>query len=156
MKKSLKTKALAVFACAFALCIALVGCAGGGDTAGDDAAKNFQGDWVLSGGSSDGQEIDQASIDSMQQLGMNVYMQLQEDGTAVISLFGSEMTGTWKAKDATTADFTLEGDTEEIKIENDELVIAVDGDSLRFKRGEIPAAEAATTPDEEQSATPEA
>ena len=156
MKKSLKTKALAVFACAFALCIALVGCAGGGSTAGDDAAKNFQGDWVLSGGSSGGQEIDQASIDSMQQLGMNVYIQLQEDGTAVISLFGSEMTGTWKAKDATTADFTLEDDTEEIKIENDELVIEVDGDSLRFKRGEIPAAEVATTPDEEQSATPEA
>ncbi|MDE8702169.1 hypothetical protein PZH32_04235 [Adlercreutzia equolifaciens] len=156
MKKSLKTKALAVFACAFALCFALVGCTSGGNAAGDDAAKNFQGDWVLSGGSSAGQEIDQASIDSMQQLGMNVYIQLQEDGTAVISLFGSEMTGTWKAKDATTADFTLEGDTEEIKIENDELVIEVDGDSLRFKRGEIPAAEVAATPDEEQSATPEA
>ncbi|MCI9261921.1 hypothetical protein [uncultured Adlercreutzia sp.] len=156
MKKNFKAKALAVFACAFALCIALVGCAGGSGAAGDDAAKNFQGDWVLSGGSSGGQEIDQASIDSMQQLGMNVYIQLQEDGTAVINLFGSEMTGTWKAKDATTADFTLEGDTEEIKIENDELVIAVDGDSLRFKKGEIPAAETSTTPDEMESSTPEA
>lgn len=154
--KNLKFKALAVCACALALCVALVGCASGNAGSSDNGASNFQGDWVLSGGVSQGQEIDQEGIEGMQKLGMNVYIQLNEDGSAVISLFGQEVTGTWTAKTDTTADITLEGDTEEVKLENGELVLEADGDSLRFKKGEIPVAASETERDAEQSATPEA
>ena len=156
MKKNLKLKALAAFVCVFALCAALAGCTTTSAGDADNGASNFQGDWVLSGGTSGGQEIDQEGIEGMKALGMNVYIQLNEDGSAVISLFGSDMAGTWSPKTATTADITLEGDTEEVKIENDELVLEADGDSLRFKKGEIPAAASETEPDAEQSATPEA
>ena len=49
----LRTKIIGVAACAFALCVALAGCASA--PAGNDAA-NFQGDWILSSGTVDGQE----------------------------------------------------------------------------------------------------
>ena len=176
MKKGMKAKIIATFVCAFALCAALVGCSSG--DSGDGSAA-FQGDWVLSGGTSDGQELTQESIDAMQQMGLNVYVQFNEDGTFVMSLFGTDMQGTWTAKSATTADITLEGDTEEVKIVDGELTIEAEGNALRFKKGEAPTqapatpsgpevagddaadqqeadAEEATQRDAEQSATPEA
>lgn len=151
----LKAKILAAAVCAAALCVALVGCAGGGTYGSDDAA-NFQGTWVLSGGNSQGQELTSEAIDAMNQMGMNVYIQLNEGGNAVISLFGSDMDGTWEAKDAKTVALTFEGDTAEATLEGDELVLAVEGDSLKFKKGEVPAAATEVEPDQEQQAEPEA
>lgn len=133
----LKMKVLAVAMCAIALCAALVGCSGGNS---GDYDANFQGDWMLSGGSSDGQELDAEAISAMEQMGLYVYIQLEEGGNATISLFGSNMSGTWEAKDASTVALTIQGDTEDATLENGELVLAVDGDSLRFKKGDIPAA----------------
>lgn len=133
----LKAKIFAVAVCAMALCVALVGCAGGGTNG--DAAANFQGDWMLSGGNNDGQELDAESIDAMEQMGLYVYIQLNEGGNAVISLFGTNTDGTWEAKDANTVALTFEGDTADATLEGDELVLAVDGSSLKFKKGEIPA-----------------
>lgn len=154
MKTGTKVKIIATIACAFALCLALVGC--GSTGASDDGAAAFEGDWVLSGGTYQGDELDQTSIDAMQTMGMNVYVQLNADGSMVINMFTAEMEGTWKATSATTADVTLQGDTEEVKIVDGELVMEANGDSLRFKKGEIPEGAAATTPDAEESATPEA
>ena len=116
----LKAKILAVAVCAMALCVALVGCAGGGKNG--DAAANFQGDWMLSGGQQDGQELDAESIKAMEDMGLYVYIQLNEGGQAVISLFGTNTDGTWEAKDATTVALTFEGDTADAKLEGDELV----------------------------------
>ena len=133
----LKAKILAVAVCAMALCVALVGCAGGGNNG--DAAANFQGDWMLSGGQQDGQELDAEAIKAMEDMGLYVYIQLNEGGQAVISLFGTNTDGTWEAKDATTVALTFEGDTADAKLEGDELVLSVDGSSLKFKKGAIPA-----------------
>lgn len=146
-----KAKIFAVAVCAMALCVALVGCAGGGTNGGGDNAATFQGDWMLSGGQNDGQELDAESIEAMEQMGLYVYMQLNEGGNAVISLFGNSVDGTWEAKDATTVAITFEGDTADATLEGDELVLAVEGNSLKFKKGEIPAdalaAAAGTTED---------
>ena len=100
----MKAKILAAAVCAMALCVALVGCAGGGNNG--DAAANFQGDWMLSGGQQDGQELDAESIKAMEDMGLYVYIQLNEGGQAVISLFGTNTDGTWEAKDATTVALT--------------------------------------------------
>ncbi|MEC4176155.1 hypothetical protein VIN30_06815 [Adlercreutzia sp. R7] len=152
----LKAKIFAVAVCAMALCVALVGCAGGGTNSGSDNAANFQGDWMLSGGQNDGQELDAESIEAMEQMGLYVYMQLNEGGNAVISLFGTNTNGTWEAKDANTVAITFEGDTADATLEGDELVLAVEGNSLKFKKGEIPAdalaAAAGTTEDAGQAA----
>ncbi len=151
----LKAKIIAAAVCAMALCVALAGCAGGGTNSGNDAT-NFQGNWVLSGGNNEGQELKAEDIDAMNQMGLNVYMQLNEGGNAVISLFGENVDGTWEAKDATTVAITFQGDTTDAKLEGDELVLSVEGNSLRFKKGDIPPAASEVQRDENQQAEPEA
>lgn len=151
----LKAKIIAAAVCAMARCVALAGCAGGGTNSGNDAT-NFQGNWVLSGGNNEGQELKAEDIDAMNQMGLNVYMQLNEGGNAVISLFGENVDGTWEAKDATTVAITFQGDTTDAKLEGDELVLSVEGNSLRFKKGDIPPAASEVQRDENQQAEPEA
>lgn len=151
----LKAKIIAAAVCAMALCVALAGCAGGGTNGGNDAT-NFQGNWVLAGGNNEGQELKAEDIDAMNQMGLNVYMQLNEGGNAVISLFGENVDGTWEAKDATTVAITFQGDTTDAKLEGDELVLSVEGNSLRFKKGDIPPAASEVQRDENQQAEPEA
>ena len=71
-------------------------------------------------------------------------------------LFGEEMDGTWKAKDASTVTLTFDGSSAEATLEGEELVMQQDGDVMRFKRGEIPPAASEVQRDENQAAEPEA
>lgn len=132
-----KAKIFAVAACVVALCVALTGCAGSG-TAGSDNAANFQGTWVLSGGNADGQEMTAESIEAMEQMGLNVYIQLNEGGAAVFGLSSESVDGTWEARDATTVALAFPDSTVDAVLEGDELVLSVDGSSLKFKKGELP------------------
>lgn len=149
----LKTKIIGVAACAFALCVALAGC--GSAPAGNDDA-NFQGNWILSSGNVEGQEITEETLAQSQELGMTVYLQLNEGGSAVLSVLGTNMDGTWAAKDATTVELTFDGSTAEATLDGEELVMQQDGDSMRFKRGEIPPEASEVQRDENQAAEPEA
>lgn len=91
MKKGLKL--CAILACAFALCLALVGC-------GDDAEakkKPFVGTWELT-------EMDGATTDDIQLLkdwGMAVECTFSNDGAFKMSLFDQGVEGTWEAKSTT-------------------------------------------------------
>ena len=152
----LKAKIFAAAVCAVALCVALAGCAGGGTAGSADNSANFQGTWVLSGGNADGQELTAESIEAMEQMGLHVYIQMNEGGGAVVSLFGSDYDGTWEAKDATTVALTFEGDTADAVLEGDELVLSVEGDSLKFKKGELPADADATAGADADAAAAEA
>lgn len=131
----LKAKIIGAAACAFALCVALAGCAGA--PAGNDAA-NFQGDWILTSGTVDGQEATEETLAQAQEMGLSVYLQLNEGGSAVLSVLGTNMDGSWTAKDATTVELTFDGSSAEATLEGEELVMQQDGDVMRFKRGEIP------------------
>lgn len=131
MKK--KLAALLATACAFALCFALVGCGG------SDPSKNFIGTWVLSGGEMDGDSIDDETLSLMKSFGMDVYITLDEDGTASFVLFGEKMSGDWKAKNATTATLTFDGESGDIKLADEKLTLEADGDKLIFEKGEAPA-----------------
>lgn len=153
---NLKAKLFIAIASLVVVCAVLAGCAGGNDAGTGEDAATFQGNWVLSGGTSDGVELTAESIDAMEQLGMNVYMQLNEGGSAILSLFGTNAEGTWQAKDATTVTIDFEGSTIDATLEDGELVMAVDGSSLRFTRGEIPPEATAVQRDEMQQAEPEA
>ena len=141
----LKAKIIGAAACAFALCVALAGCAGA--PAGNDAA-NFQGDWILTSGTVDGQEATEETLAQAQEMGLSVYLQLNEGGSAV--------DGSWTAKDATTVELTFDGSSAEATLEGEELVMQQDGDVMRFKRGEIPPAASEVQRDENQAAEPEA
>ena len=70
----LRTKIIGVAACAFALCVALAGCASA--PAGNDAA-NFQGDWILSSGTVDGQEATEETMAQAQEMGLSLIFELQ-------------------------------------------------------------------------------
>ena len=154
----LRTKIIGVAACAFALCVGLallyiirlfV------FPAGNDAA-NFQGDWILSSGTVDGQEATEETMAQAQEMGLSVYLQLNEGGSAVLSVLGTNMDGSWTAKDATTVELTFDGSSAEATLEGEELVMQQDGDVMRFKRGEIPPVASEVQRDENQAAEPEA
>lgn len=138
MKK--KLTALFAAACSLVLCFALAGCGGGGGGGGKaDYSKNFVGTWVLSGGEMDGDAIDSATLDLMNTYGMNVYITFDKDGTVLFVLFGEEMSGDWKAKDASTATLTFDGDSGDAKLADGKLSLEADGDKLVFEKGEAPA-----------------
>ncbi len=120
--------------CSLALCFALVGCGGG---KGEDASKNFVGDWVLVGGEADGEVIDAEMVDMLNSFGMQVYLSLKDDGTATLVLFGEEMDGTWKAKDASTVTLTFDGSSADSKLADNKLTLEVEGDKLIFEKGDV-------------------
>lgn len=126
-----------------------------GAPAGNDAA-NFQGDWILTSGTVDGQEATEETLAQAQEMGLSVYLQLNEGGSAVLSALGTNMDGSWTAKDATTVELTFDGSSAEATLEGEELVMQQDGDVMRFKRGEIPPAASEVQRDENQAAEPEA
>ena len=76
--------------------------------------------------------------------------------TVVLSVLGTNMDGSWTAKDATTVELTFDGSSAEATLEGEELVMQQDGDVMRFKRGEIPPAASEVQRDENQAAEPEA
>ena len=96
----LKAKIIGAAACAFALCVALAGCAGA--PAGNDAA-NFQGDWILTSGTVDGQEATEETLAQAQEMGLSVYLQLNEGGSAVLSVLGTNMDGSWRREPGSRA-----------------------------------------------------
>lgn len=89
-----------------------------------------------------------------QEMGLSVYLQLNEGGSAVLSVLGTNMDGSWTAKDATTVELTFDGSSAEATLEGEELVMQQDGDVMRFKRGEIPPAASEVQRDENQAAEP--
>lgn len=85
-----------------------------------------------------------------QEMGLSVYLQLNEGGSAVLSVLGTNMDGSWTAKDATTVELTFDGSSAEATLEGEELVMQQDGDVMRFKRGEIPPVASEVQRDENQ------
>lgn len=66
-------------------------------------------------------------------MGLSVYLQLNEGGSAVLSVLGTNMDGSWTAKDATTVELTFDGSSAEATLEGEELVMQQDGDVMRFQ-----------------------
>ena len=146
-----KTGILLSLCCALALCLALVGCGGGG---GNDAAKAaFTGTWDLVGITQDGVETGADDIETLASLGLDVYLELNEDGTSKLVLFGESMEGTWTAESETAGTVVLQGEDAAMAIEGDNLVMKDKDNSLTFKKGEAQGeASTAATGDEASNA----
>lgn len=99
MKRKLLVCALV--ACAMTLCLALTGCGGGGATNDKDANETFIGSWKLAGMVSDGEEATAEDIAMLDAFGMSVGLNVNEDGTCALIMFGEPLDGTWEAKSAT-------------------------------------------------------
>ena len=138
MKKGI----IALMACVFALSLALVGCSGGGS--GADAKAAWVGTWDLVEMEENGQVTGSEDLEMLRSLGLDVYLELSEDGKGALVLFGEAMNGTWEAKSATEASFTYEGQTIEMKIADSKLTMEQNGSKLTFQKGEARSSSSAS------------
>ena len=124
--------------CVFALCLALAGCGGGAASGGDaaDAKAAFAGTWDLVEMTQNGQQTDSDNIEKLKALGLEVYLNLNEDGTSELVLFADSSEGTWEASSATVATLSLQGESVEMKLEGGKLRMEQEGSSLTFQKGE--------------------
>ena len=136
MKRKLLVCALV--ACAMTLCLALTGCGGGG-TNDKDAKEAFIGSWKLAGMVSDGEEATAEDIAMLDAFGMSVGLNVNEDGTCALIMFGEPLDGTWEAKSATEATFTIDGSPITATITDGKLQMTDDGYAMTFERGEVKA-----------------
>ena len=124
-----KLGVLATVCFALALCLALVGC-------GANVDKSlYTGDWTLESGS--GENLDEASIELMKSLGLDVTLTLKEDGTGTLDLFGQSQEVKWSATSNTEGTLKLAEQNAETKIKLDDgkLTLADSDDSyMTFKR----------------------
>lgn len=116
--------------------VALVGCSSGSGGASGPACE---GNWTLASMSSEGETITEEDIQEMAESGMDLSgaftLELASDGTAVLSAFDTPSEGTWEAKDG-KCEISIDNETIAAPIENDQLILSVDGSSINFKRAE--------------------
>ena len=129
---SIRKKWVAMLVSVFALCLVLAGCAGGGD-----AAKNYVGDWKLVGMEENGEATSADDIKLMEDMGLSVTMSVKEDKTFSMNVMGEEMSGTWEAKSASEATFTIEGQSVPATLANGVLTLEQDGTKMMFEKGTV-------------------
>ena len=137
---------VAIFSCVFACCLALVGC-GSGD--GNNAAKQaFMGTWDLVEMSENGEVTTQEDIEMLEAFGLEVYVNLNEDGSSELVVFGDAKKGSWEAKSETEGSMTIEGELAGMTIADERLTVEQGESSLVFVKGEAkeaPTAEASAS-----------
>ncbi len=129
---SIRKKWVAMLVSVFALCLVLAGCAGGGD-----AAKNYVGDWKLVGMEENGEATSADDIKLMEDMGLSVTMSVKEDKTFSMNVMGEEMSGTWEAKSASEATFTVEGQSVPVTLANGVLSLEESGTKMMFEKGTV-------------------
>ena len=136
----------AVLACAFTLCLGLAGCGSGG---GNNAAKEaFAGTWDLVEMNENGNVTTREDLETLKAFGLEVYVNLNEDDTAALVLFGESIDGSWVAKSETEGTLTLADQAVNMTIADGQLTFEQEGSSLTFEKGE-----AKDTPKAEASAS---
>lgn len=111
------------------MCLALVGCGGGGGS----AESKLIGYWELSGGTLEGEELDDELIQMMKDWDAHMIIHFAEDGKCEVDMFGDVCDATWDAK-AKTMDW--EGETVEFKLDGDTLSINDGSNHIEFKKGD--------------------
>lgn len=127
---TIKKSALALMACILALAFALVGC--GGSKA--DPEEAFLGSWKLSGGEIYGEELDDETIKTMEEWGLNCILILDEDGEGQLDLFGDVEDVTWKVKSDGTAKISAEGVDFKATLKDGTLTLKDGDDNISFTK----------------------
>ena len=129
VRVSFGKKWVAMLASVFALCLVLAGCGGGGD-----AAKNYVGDWKLTGMEENGEATSAEDLKLMEDMGLAITLSAKEDKSFSLNVMGEEMSGTWEAKSASEATFTVEGQSVPAKLDNGVLTLEQDGTKMMFEK----------------------
>ena len=112
------------------LAFALVGC--GGSKA--DPEEAFLGSWKLSGGEIYGEELDDETIKTMEEWGLNCILILDEDGEGQLDLFGDVEDITWKVKSDGTAKISAEGVDFKATLKDDTITLKDGDDNISFTK----------------------
>lgn len=124
-----KKRLLAIIITAICACIlssALVGCGG-------DPKANYVGSWELE--SIEDSNLGHVDTAILKQMGMEIGMNLNEDGSGEFIYFGESIDATWSATSATSMTLTLSGAGDIIFNYTDgKLVGETDGSSMTFAK----------------------
>lgn len=137
---------VAVLSCVFACCLALVGCGSGG--ANNAAKEAFMGTWDLVEMNENGEVTTQEDIETLKAFGLEVYVNLNEDGSSELVVFGDAKEGSWEAKSETEGSMTIDGELVNMSIADERLTVEQGESSLVFVKGEakeVPTAEASAS-----------
>lgn len=151
MKPKLIALGLSLALAVFSLigCGSTVSSSGGAQTASGSMATNqtFPGVWEAIELSQGERFITTEQLDSLRNLGMNIYLELKNDGGLSLRLFeDTEQSGTWETISATEASATL-GENEEVSLvlRGENLLFNQEDGSMKFAKTEfstMPAVEA--------------
>ena len=126
---------VAVLCCAFALAAVLAGCGGGASSAA--AAKEaWVGTWDLEEMDDNGEVTSAENIAALKELGLDLYLELDADGTSSLVMFGESMASKWEAKSATEAVLSLDGQNITMTMDGGKVRLTQDGSTLTFTQGE--------------------
>lgn len=119
------------------LCFVLVGC--GGKNSSADAASAFIGTWDLYKITGD-DGTSHEDIKSMNEFGLETYLEIEKDGKGTFNVFGEEISLTWKAKNSTQIEVTMEYDgekqTEPLTLKDGKVSFSVEGEkAMVFEKG---------------------
>lgn len=95
--------------------------------------KNIVGYYELYEMSSGDESYSHEDLESLKSLGLNVTLELREDKTGTLSLFGEEMELTYDSKN-----MTVDGESTPYKVEDGKLSMEQDGEKLVFEKAEKP------------------
>lgn len=119
---------LVLMACMLAACFTLVGCGGGG------GAADFVGDWKLTEMVEDGEAMSGDDLELMEEMGLTFGLTINDDGSAVIDMFGETLDGTWEAAGDSAVDLTFEGETLQAKMVDGKVVLEEGGSKMVFSK----------------------
>ena len=126
---------IASFVGALALTVSLVAC--GGTPAGpnlEELAGEFVGTWEMSHAEFEEGPVAEEDYDALADLGLHVTLDLSESGDILFDAFGSQFEGTWEIKDESTITATLDGESVDMPVEDDELVLDYMGETMYFEK----------------------
>lgn len=132
MKKKLGLIAAAILSLAF--CFYLSGC---GKGVSSEAVESLSGKWEINSVESEdeAQQTSAADASLMRQMGLSVTLELNEDGTASMDVFGEVSEGEWTAKEANSGVLSIKDQKVNIELdENGLLRLSQNGAVLVFQR----------------------
>ena len=127
---TIKKSALAFITVILALAFALVGC--GGSKA--DPEEAFLGSWKISGGVLEGEELDEETLDAMEDWGINCILIFEEDGEGQIDLYNHVADITWKVKDDGTVRIKADGVSFKATLKDGELTLKEGENKIIFTK----------------------
>ena len=103
-------------------------------TSASAIAEKLAGTWDLSGIISKGKASSTEDIQRMQEMGLTISLSLKTDGSAALTLFGTDMTGTWESSDGETVRLLFPDETITATVVGNELSMASGTDAITLTK----------------------